>query len=185
MGQTLDVVLGPHRFLYVDHPELRPLKAQFDALQLSTHEIGQLYDKFLSIDSDRSGSVSVRELFAHLATEATYFRDRVFTLFDDDGSGKIDFREFVLSLWNYCTLSKASLVMFAFDLYDTDSTGELSPEEIEGMLRDLYGKQAQTHQQAKQYVPACSLSCQTRLLPCTYDGYVFVLQNNEGASFSR
>lgn len=150
MGQALDLVLGPHRFLYIDNPQLRPFKPQFDALLLSANEIGQLYEIFNSIDTDRSGSVSVRELFANLSTEATYFRDRVFTLFDDDGSGKIDFREFVLSLWNYCTLSKASLVMFAFDLYDTDSTGELSPEEIEGMLFDLYGKQARTHPQAKQ-----------------------------------
>lgn len=150
MGQALDVVLGRYRTLYTDNPQLRPFKAQFDALLLSCTDVGQLYDLFNTIDTDRSGCVSVRELFANLSTEATYFRDRVFTLFDDDGSGKIDFREFVLSLWNYCTLSKASLVMFAFDLYDTDSTGELSPEEIEGMLHDLYGKQATHHPQAKQ-----------------------------------
>ncbi len=30
--------------------------------------------------------------------------------------------------------------MFSFDLYDKDSTGELSAVEIDLMLRDLYGK---------------------------------------------
>ena len=31
--------------------------------------------------------------------------------------------------------------MFAFDLYDKDSSGELSPSEVERMLQDIYGKQ--------------------------------------------
>jgi Ca2+-binding EF-hand superfamily protein len=138
-----------HSHTYVDNPQLRPFKPQFDALFLSPHEVGSLYEVFRSCDVDASGHISVQELFAHLATEATFFRDRVFNLFDEDGSGIIDFREFVLSLWNYCTLSKASLVIFAFDLYDVDSTGCLSPKEMENMLRDLYGNQADKHPQAK------------------------------------
>ena len=38
--------------------------------------------------------------------------------------------------------------MFAFDLYDKDSTGELSPVEIDQMLRDLYGKHYERNQHA-------------------------------------
>lgn len=50
-------------------------------------------------------------------------------------------------------VANAALVaMFAFDLYDTDSTGNLSPKEIDRMLHDLYGAEAATHQQAKMYV---------------------------------
>ena len=29
--------------------------------------------------------------------------------------------------------------MFAFDLYDADSSGEIEPREIDRMLRELYG----------------------------------------------
>ena len=138
-----------YKYTYIDNPTLRPFKPQFDALLLTPEEVGKLYEIFRSADVDASGHITVQELFAHLATEATFFRDRVFNLFDEDGSGKIDFREFVLSLWNYCTLSKASLVIFAFDLYDVDSTGQLSPKEIHNMLVDLYGKTVDTHPQAK------------------------------------
>lgn len=138
-----------YKYTYIDNPTLRPFKPQFDALLLTPEEVGKLYEIFRSADVDASGHITVQELFAHLATEATFFRDRVFNLFDEDGSGKIDFREFVLSLWNYCTLSKASLVIFAFDLYDADSTGQLSPKEIHNMLVDLYGKTVDTHPQAK------------------------------------
>jgi len=46
------------------------------------------------------------ELLAFLDLEKTRFTKRIFSIFDEDGSGLIDFREFVLSLWNYCTLTK-------------------------------------------------------------------------------
>ena len=48
---------------------------------------------------------------------------RAFSLFDEDKSGELDFREFVISLWNYCTFDKNDLVKFAFDLYDMDQSG--------------------------------------------------------------
>jgi hypothetical protein len=44
-----------------------------------------------------------------LDIERTKFTERIFAVFDAKHDGRIDFREFVLSLWNYCTLGKASL----------------------------------------------------------------------------
>lgn len=65
----------------------------------------------------------------------------MFALFDEDGSGQISFFEFVLTLWNYCTLSKATLTMFAFDLYDRDNSGCIDRAEMLTMLRDIYGSE--------------------------------------------
>lgn len=73
-------------------------------------------------------------------------------MLDEDHSETLDFREYVLSLWNYLTLSKATLVLFAFDLYDQNSNGELSHKEIIGMLHDLYGKSYDAHFNAKGVV---------------------------------
>lgn len=42
-----------------------------------------------------------------------------------------------MSLWNYCTLSKAALIMFAFDLYDNDNSGEIDVMEVELLLREV------------------------------------------------
>lgn len=43
--------------------------------------------------------------------------------------------------------------MFAFDLYDSDGSGEISPTEVTQMLTDLFGKQdVKTNQHAKAYV---------------------------------
>lgn len=40
--------------------------------------------------------------------------------------------------------------MFAFDLYDRDSSGFLSIEEVERMLKDIYGKAFNTNPYAKK-----------------------------------
>jgi len=67
----------------------------------------------------------------------------------EDGSGSVDFREFVMSLWNYCTLSKAALIMFAFDLYDNDNSGEIDTGEVELLLKEVYGREFQSNTQAQ------------------------------------
>lgn len=54
-----------------------------------------------------------------------------------------------MSLWNYCTLSKAALVMFAFDLYDNDNSGEIDMVEVELLLKEVYGREFQGSTQAQ------------------------------------
>jgi Ca2+-binding EF-hand superfamily protein len=65
--------------------------------------------------------------------------ERCFRYFDVTGRGSVDFLEFVISVWNICTFKIDSLSNFAFDMYDTDSDGELSLPEIERMVNDLFG----------------------------------------------
>jgi serine/threonine-protein phosphatase 2B regulatory subunit len=80
---------------------------------------------------DNSGSIEILELFMYLDIDRTPFTKRSFSVFDSDGSGFIDFKEFVISLWNYCTLGKATLLIFAFDIYDVDKSGCIDSLEIE------------------------------------------------------
>jgi len=48
--------------------------------------------------------------------------------------------------------------MFAFDMYDSDGSGEISPNEVTQMLNDLFGKQeVKTNQHAKAYVSSLHL----------------------------
>jgi Ca2+-binding EF-hand superfamily protein len=113
---------------------------QFKALHLQGNELTKLFHIFKSIDRDQRGSVDVKELLDYLDLEDSEFSKRTFSVFDVNGSGHIDLREFILSLWNYCTLTQASLDIFTFDLYDTDASGILSFSEVENMVKDLYGK---------------------------------------------
>ena len=92
-----------------DNEQLEGWREQFETLKLKKKEIGKLFSVFNQIDVDKSGTIGLAELLALMDVERTAFSSRVFSIFDEDGSGEIDFREFVLSLWNYCTLSPATL----------------------------------------------------------------------------
>ena len=79
----------------------------------------------------RAREISIRELLDDLGLPRTRFAKRVFEIFDADGSGEIDVREFFVTTWNYCTLSKTALGLFAFDLYDRDDSGTIDRHEME------------------------------------------------------
>ncbi len=121
--------------IYEHDPKLNKWRKQFEAIQLNGNDIGKLYDVFLRVDEDKSGTIGLVEMLTLMDVENTAFSRRVFSIFDEDHSGKIDFREFVLALWNYCTLSPATLDKFAFGLYDKDSSGNLSVNEIDVMIK--------------------------------------------------
>ena len=48
--------------------------------------------------------------------------------------------EFVLGLYNFCTFDNVSLCRFAFQIYDLDGSGYLDHDEIEKIVKDLYGR---------------------------------------------
>jgi Ca2+-binding EF-hand superfamily protein len=62
-----------------------------------------LHQTFLRIDSDASGLVDLAEFYRALKLTRCPFADRVFSIMDGDMSGEIDFREFVVAIWNYCS----------------------------------------------------------------------------------
>jgi serine/threonine-protein phosphatase 2B regulatory subunit len=137
-----------HKNVY-DIPYVARYKRVYQAFQITPAELKKFHDLFAFFDTDHSGEIDLQEFFRHLDLGVTPFGDRIFHIMDEDGSGQIDFREFVMSLWNYCTLTSATLELFAFDLYDKDSTGELSVEEVHQMLQDMYGSESGRNQQAR------------------------------------
>ena len=79
-------------------------------------DIAAFYKIFQKVDTSGDGDIDVDELLVYLNIDMSKFAHRVFSMFDADKSGQIDFKEFVLCCWNYCTLGRATLVLFAFDL---------------------------------------------------------------------
>jgi hypothetical protein len=73
-------------------------KRDFSAVGISEEDIGKFYWIFCKIDTDGSQLIEILELLMFLDVERTRFTKRIFSIFDDDKSGKIDFREFVLSV---------------------------------------------------------------------------------------
>lgn len=92
-----------------DVASIKTHRSEFEALQLRKEEISRLYEVFRKADADNSGAIVLLELLNYFDIERTAFSERVFSMFDENKSGAIDFKEFVLALWNYCTLSRATL----------------------------------------------------------------------------
>jgi Ca2+-binding EF-hand superfamily protein len=152
-------------------PKFVKWNEMFAALGLRAEEIKALFKVFWNADMDGGGTIDVVELLTVVDVERTPFTERIFSIFDEDRSGKIDFGEFVLALWNYCTLSNYTLgkchlllllldifyrciflvaAIFAFELYDRDFTGVLERQDLELMLTDIYGKEWKKNHYAKQ-----------------------------------
>jgi len=130
---------GPRVGAY-DIPRIRAHANLFGTLGFTEGDITRLSRQFSKIDADGSGEISLDELLDFLDVPRTRFAKRVFSIFDEDMSGEIDFKEFVVAMWNYCTMGKSALVLFAFDLFDSDSSGMIEREEMVRMLKDIYGK---------------------------------------------
>ena len=92
------------RYVYEAVPKIRLWQKTFEALCLTENDVGRLYKIFRKIDKDSSFSIEVLELLMYLDIERTPFTKSAFSIFDDDKSGSIDFREYVCALWNYCTV---------------------------------------------------------------------------------
>lgn len=96
-------------YVYEEVPAVEPFRSTFEALQLTEKDVGQLYKLFKKVTGPAADCVDRNQLLDFLDVDRNPFTLRVFSIFDEDGSGAIDFREFVISAWNYCTLGNATL----------------------------------------------------------------------------
>ncbi len=153
MGSMLGValhtpVIHMGRSVYEEIPSLAPFQPSFDFLQLTDREVRDLLKLFREVDKDESGNISIMEFLNFFEFDRTKFTIRAFSLFDEDKSGELNFREFVISIWNYCTINKKGLTEFAFQLYDMDSSGVIDEEEMVTIVKELYGANYKNNEMA-------------------------------------
>jgi Ca2+-binding EF-hand superfamily protein len=124
-----------------------------DVLEIKRKDLKAVYKLFCKIDEDGSGHIGVEEFFDQFDLEYGAFAERAFSVMDVDRSGnshlKLDFSEFFVGLYNYCTQSHETLVKFAFDLFDIDGGGHISLIEMEELVKMVYGKKTSEGQLKK------------------------------------
>ncbi len=104
---------------------------------------------FSSIFQDRSGSVSVREFLSVPELKENPLVKRVVDVFDDDLSGEVDFKEFVLGLAHFAVVQEQEIdrkLRFAFRIYDIDRDGYISNGELFEVLKMMVGKNLNDNQ---------------------------------------
>ena len=54
----------------------------------------------------------------------------IFTPFDEDGNGILDFEEFLLILCTFASYTRAETLMYLFKIFDTDNGGSIDRAEF-------------------------------------------------------
>ena len=111
----------------------------FSALGWTRQTTETFWMVFCRINQSRSGEISMFEFLSYFDLDHSEYIEKCFKYFDTTGGDSVDFLEFIVSVWNICTLKNDTLTNFTFDLYDLDADGELSLPEIDRMVQELYG----------------------------------------------
>jgi len=123
-------------------------------MELCSHfeleEIKRLGKRFRKLDLDGSGSLSVDEFMSIPDLQQNPLVQRVIDIFDADGNGEVDFREFIEGISQFSVKGdKEMKLKFAFRIYDMDKDGYISNGELFQVLKMMVGnnlKDAQLQQ---------------------------------------
>lgn len=111
------------------------LCSTFDA-----EEIKRLGKRFRKLDLDGSGSLSIDEFMSLPELKQNPLVQRVIEIFDTDGNGEVDFKEFIEGVSLFSVKGdKLSKLRFAFKIYDIDRDGYISNGELFQVLKIMVG----------------------------------------------
>ncbi|XP_007526847.1 calcineurin subunit B type 2 [Erinaceus europaeus] len=103
-------------------------------------EIRRLSRKFKKLDLDGSGTLSVKEFMLLPAMQQNPLVQRVIDIFDTDGNGEVDFKEFIRGTSQFSVKGEEEQKLrFAFSIYDIDKDGFISNGELFQVLKMMVG----------------------------------------------
>jgi len=103
-------------------------------------EIARLGKRFRKLDLDNNGALSVDEFMSLPELQQNPLVQRVIEIFDQDGNGEVDFREFIEGVSQFSVKGdKQQKLKFAFKIYDVDKDGLISNGELFTVLKMMVG----------------------------------------------
>ncbi|KAH8399854.1 hypothetical protein KR215_003479, partial [Drosophila sulfurigaster] len=103
-------------------------------------EIRRLGKRFRKLDLDNSGALSIDEFMSLPELQQNPLVQRVIDIFDADGNGEVDFKEFIQGVSQFSVRGdKLSKLRFAFRIYDMDNDGYISNGELFQVLKMMVG----------------------------------------------
>ncbi|XP_044843861.1 calcineurin B homologous protein 2-like [Mauremys mutica] len=147
------------------HPSAIP---ELDEIMLETGfsqaNVVRLYDRFQALDKEQKGYLSKYDLQGIGELAVNPLGDRIINAFFKEGEELTDFRSFIRVLAHFRPLEKGKSnetgrpeltpnsrlrkLQFAFQLYDQDSDGKISRDEMLQVLRLMVGIQVTDEQLA-------------------------------------
>lgn len=112
---------------------VRKLSGGMDKIKPS--QIKRIYNRFQTIDQDKSGSIEYGEFIQALEIEDNTTSQQMFRVFDMDRSGSIELKEFIVMLSRYTSANKTDKLKFAFMMFDEDASNYIERAELKAMLQ--------------------------------------------------
>jgi len=138
---NLDIVRSLRQFKH--QSKLKKAVAKILAQNMGQGPEDKIKEHFRRVDIDKNGALDLKELtimFKELGfhqTEASQEADRVMKEADSDGNDAITFDEFA-AVWQRKLLSvNDQYVRAVFNVLDSNGDGEISFEELKGILQDV------------------------------------------------
>jgi len=95
---------------------------------------------FAANDRNNDQKLAISEFLKTLKIARTRAAIRLFSICDMDGSGALDFRELIFTIWHICTIDIHGLSTVVFDIYDDNQDGKIGYDDLYRLLVDCYGK---------------------------------------------
>jgi calcium-dependent protein kinase len=122
---------------FQNYNKLKKATLTFIASQLSENEIQELGKLFKSIDKNGDGVLTVEEIKNALVNQKDQnIKDiqSVLDSIDTDGSGTINYTEFLAATMEKAIYLKEEKLFNAFRMFDADGSGKISAEELKATL---------------------------------------------------
>ncbi|CAG8443858.1 9018_t:CDS:2 [Acaulospora colombiana] len=101
----------------------------------------------MKLDRDNSGSIDKDEFLAIPQIASNPLASRMIAIFDEDGGGDVDFKEFISGLSTFSAKgNKTDKLRFAFKVYDMDRDGYISNGELFIVLKMMVGNNLKDNQ---------------------------------------
>jgi Ca2+-binding EF-hand superfamily protein len=103
-------------------------------LGFNLQDIEKMYSFFCSIDARIGGCVTTEELLKSLGLANSELSKLVMKIYDIEKDNRVTFENFIIACWNILTIDESSMANFTFNLLDYRGYGDISQEEMDGII---------------------------------------------------
>jgi len=144
LGQLVDVKLDANiasnmkKFRFAS--KLKQVVLTMIAQNLKDSDLEELRGHFIALDKNKDGTLSKAELVDGLKQAKISMPDDfvdVLNGLDTDGSGTIDYSEFLASTLTRAQYFKDESAWSAFRMFDKDGDGQITKDELEQVIKDM------------------------------------------------